>query len=163
MFANLGAAYGTAKAGGTCLSCVLRLGPVRVIHSAQSLICHHHTHLFPFAFLCSGHCVHGYYAPHGGHEEHCARDYVRLLAASLGAYTWTGRRCLLSDVSIVIWPYIAVLCRAGILGIYGLIVAAILVGKIQAPAAGKNGYSAFAGFSHLAAGLACGLSSLAGE
>ena len=93
---------------------------------------------------------------------------------------------------------------AGILGIYGLIVAAILVGKIQvraasiqcadderAPCAGTlavprhralaplptiaphsapilqvplptgNKYSSFAGFSHLAAGLACGLSSLA--
>lgn len=51
---------------------------------------------------------------------------------------------------------------AGILGIYGLIVAAILVGKIQAPSTGKNNYSSFAGFAHLAAGLACGLSALAG-
>lgn len=50
---------------------------------------------------------------------------------------------------------------AGILGIYGLIVAAILVGKIAAPVAvGQNAYSGFAGFAHLAAGLACGLSSL---
>lgn len=80
---------------------------------------------------------------------------------------------------------------AGILGIYGLIVAAILVGKsaacgaralafrprratprnpppfppcarpVDVPVPGKNQYSSFAGFSHLAAGLACGLSSLA--
>jgi len=50
---------------------------------------------------------------------------------------------------------------AGILGIYGLIVAAILVGKITPPVPGKNMYSSFAGFAHLAAGLACGLSSLA--
>jgi V-type H+-transporting ATPase proteolipid subunit len=51
---------------------------------------------------------------------------------------------------------------AGILGIYGLIVAAIITGKITAPVtAGANMYSSFAGFSHLAAGLACGLSSLA--
>jgi V-type H+-transporting ATPase 16kDa proteolipid subunit len=50
---------------------------------------------------------------------------------------------------------------AGILGIYGLIVAAILVGKIQVPMASGAKYSSFAGFSHLAAGLACGLSSLA--
>ena len=50
---------------------------------------------------------------------------------------------------------------SGILGIYGLIVAAILVGKIAAPVAvGQNAYSGFAGFAHLAAGLACGLSSL---
>ena len=50
---------------------------------------------------------------------------------------------------------------AGILGIYGLIVAAILVGKIQVPLPSGNKYSSFAGFAHLAAGLACGLSSLA--
>ena len=50
---------------------------------------------------------------------------------------------------------------AGILGIYGLIVAAILVGKITAPTITGNHYSSFAGFAHLAAGLACGLSSLA--
>ena len=85
---------------------------------------------------------------------------------------------------------------AGILGIYGLIVAAILVGKsasrrrrprpraarpprslallpraprasaalplpVDPPAGGLNAYSSFAGFAHLAAGLACGLSSLA--
>ena len=52
---------------------------------------------------------------------------------------------------------------AGILGIYGLIVAAILVGKIAPPAGGNNAYSSFQGFAHLAAGLSCGLSSLAGE
>lgn len=50
---------------------------------------------------------------------------------------------------------------AGILGIYGLIVATILTGKIDVPLPGKNQYSSFAGFSHLAAGLACGISSLA--
>ena len=50
---------------------------------------------------------------------------------------------------------------AGILGIYGLIVAAIITGKINPPVTGANMYSSFAGFSHLAAGLACGLSSLA--
>ena len=42
---------------------------------------------------------------------------------------------------------------AGILGIYGLIVAVILNQKI-------NGYSYKKGFSHLASGLCCGLSSL---
>ena len=44
---------------------------------------------------------------------------------------------------------------AGILGIYGLIVAVILNQKIN-----KGSYSKRAGFSHLAAGLCCGLSSL---
>merc|ERR1719152_985183 len=46
---------------------------------------------------------------------------------------------------------------AGVLGIYGLITAVIINGKI-APAAS---YSQFAGFAHLGAGLTVGLSSLA--
>merc|ERR1719245_2920471 len=43
---------------------------------------------------------------------------------------------------------------AGVLGIYGLIVAVIINQKIKKP------YSAFEGYAHLASGLACGLSSL---
>merc|ERR1711924_439702 len=46
---------------------------------------------------------------------------------------------------------------AGVLGIYGLITAVIINGKID-PAAQ---YSAFAGYSHLGAGLTVGMSSLA--
>merc|ERR1719264_1563012 len=46
---------------------------------------------------------------------------------------------------------------AGVLGIYGLITAVIINGKIQVNA----GYSAYSGFAHLAAGLTVGLSSLA--
>merc|ERR1711879_207799 len=47
---------------------------------------------------------------------------------------------------------------AGVLGIYGLITAVIISGKIAALPAG---YSAFAGFAHLSAGMTVGLSSLA--
>lgn len=51
---------------------------------------------------------------------------------------------------------------AGVLGIYGLIVAVILNGKFTKPEAdGYATYSQYNGFSHLAAGLCCGLSSLA--
>ncbi|CAI2381646.1 unnamed protein product [Moneuplotes crassus] len=46
---------------------------------------------------------------------------------------------------------------AGILGIYGLIIAVILLQKIEI----KETYGTFDGFRHLAAGLCCGLSSLA--
>ena len=46
---------------------------------------------------------------------------------------------------------------AGILGIYGLIVAVILLQKVN----GKNGYNYSNGFSHLASGLCCGISSWA--
>lgn len=52
---------------------------------------------------------------------------------------------------------------AGVLGIYGLIVAVILNGKLTQPDAGTGmaTYSQFTGFAHLAAGLCAGLSSLA--
>merc|ERR1712013_729000 len=45
---------------------------------------------------------------------------------------------------------------AGVLGIYGLITAVIINGKIKAPS-----YSAFQGYAHLSAGATVGLSSLA--
>jgi len=52
---------------------------------------------------------------------------------------------------------------AGVLGIYGLIVAVILNGKFTQPVAGTgySTYSQYNAFSHLAAGLCCGLCSLA--
>jgi V-type H+-transporting ATPase proteolipid subunit len=51
---------------------------------------------------------------------------------------------------------------AGVLGIYGLIVAVILNGKFSVPEAGGYAtYSQYSAFSHLAAGLCCGFTSLA--
>ena len=52
---------------------------------------------------------------------------------------------------------------AGVLGIYGLIVAVILNGKFSKPEAntGFATYSQYTAFSHLAAGLCCGFTSLA--
>lgn len=55
---------------------------------------------------------------------------------------------------------------AGILGIYGLIVAVILGSKIKYVTSGNQTqalapYNAFNGYKHLASGLCCGLSSLA--
>lgn len=50
---------------------------------------------------------------------------------------------------------------AGVLGIYGLIVAVILNGKITRPVDGTITYSQYEGFAHLAAGLCCGFASLA--
>ena len=47
---------------------------------------------------------------------------------------------------------------AGVLGIYGLIVAVIIQGSIVAPQNGLSQYSLYTGFAHLAAGLCCGLS-----
>lgn len=50
---------------------------------------------------------------------------------------------------------------AGVLGIYGLIVAIIIAGNISAPQDGGNTYSQFTGWAHLSAGLCCGLTCLA--
>lgn len=50
---------------------------------------------------------------------------------------------------------------AGVLGIYGLIVAVIIQGSIVQPQNGYSQYSLYTGFAHLAAGLCCGLSGLA--
>ena len=51
---------------------------------------------------------------------------------------------------------------AGMLGVYGLIVAVIIQGAITAPGAdGATKYSTFTGYAHLASGLCCGLSGLA--
>jgi V-type H+-transporting ATPase 16kDa proteolipid subunit len=50
---------------------------------------------------------------------------------------------------------------AGVLGIYGLIVAVIIQGSIVSPQNGMSKYSLYTGFAHLAAGLCCGLSGLA--
>ncbi|KAL3943096.1 MAG: hypothetical protein SGBAC_002829 [Bacillariaceae sp.] len=51
---------------------------------------------------------------------------------------------------------------AGVLGIYGLIVSVIITQSISSPGQdGSNTYSLFNGYTHLAAGLCCGLSCLA--
>jgi V-type H+-transporting ATPase proteolipid subunit len=50
---------------------------------------------------------------------------------------------------------------AGIIAIYGLVVAVLIAGSLKAPGAGETGYTAFKGFLHLGAGLAVGLSGLA--
>merc|ERR1719473_2086839 len=68
--------------------------------------------------------------------------------------------------SELIFKSLIPIIMAGILGIYGLIVAVILQGKIvQTPLnnipTGAWSYSAYNGYKHLASGLCCGLSSLA--
>lgn len=52
---------------------------------------------------------------------------------------------------------------AGVLGIYGLIIAVIISDSVKPISSGGRGhsdYSAFTGFAHLSAGLCCGLSGL---
>ena len=49
---------------------------------------------------------------------------------------------------------------AGVLGIYGLIVAVIIQGAITAPVNGMGKYSLYSGFAHMCAGMCCGFSGL---
>ena len=65
-----------------------------------------------------------------------------------------------SQTSLVMRNIIPVV-MAGVLGIYGLIVAVIIQGSIVSPQNGLSQYSLYTGFAHLAAGLCCGLSGLA--
>ena len=50
---------------------------------------------------------------------------------------------------------------AGVLGIYGLIIAVIIGSSIKPPTAQGAVYTSFSGFAHLSSGLACGLSGMA--
>mmetsp|Transcript_17454 Transcript_17454/g.47617 ORF Transcript_17454/g.47617 Transcript_17454/m.47617 type:complete len:209 (-) Transcript_17454:24-650(-) len=50
---------------------------------------------------------------------------------------------------------------AGVLGIYGLIVSVIITQAVAPPGDEHNSYSVFNAYTHLAAGLCCGLSCLA--
>merc|ERR1712195_293486 len=68
--------------------------------------------------------------------------------------------------SELIFKSLIPIIMAGILGIYGLIVAVILQARVQQTPinlipTGNWSYSAYNGYKHLASGLCCGLSSLA--
>jgi len=84
-----------------------------------------------------------------------------LVFANLGASYGTAKSGVgISSMGVLkpdlIMRSIIPVVMAGILGIYGMIVAVILGQKIS-----KTSYTYFEGYSHLAAGLCCGLSSLA--
>ena len=65
----------------------------------------------------------------------------------------------------LIFKSIVPVIMAGILGIYGLIIALLLFQKIKAPASFNTteepSYTYFTGYKHLASGLCCGISTLA--
>ena len=85
-----------------------------------------------------------------------------LICANLGAAYGTAKAGVGIATMGVLKPdkiikAIIPVIMAGILGIYGLIVAVILVQKVD----GATTYSYKDGFSHLASGLCCGISSWA--
>ena len=85
-----------------------------------------------------------------------------LVFANLGAAYGTAKSGVgICSMGVVLKPDLIIksvipVIMAGILGIYGLIVAVILQGKIT----GNSNYTLKSGFQHLSAGLCCGLSSL---
>jgi V-type H+-transporting ATPase 16kDa proteolipid subunit len=84
-----------------------------------------------------------------------------LVFANLGAAYGTAKSGVgISSMGVIkpelIMKSIIPVVMAGVLGIYGLIVAVILVQKIS-----DTSYSYYDGYKHLASGLCCGLSSLA--
>ena len=89
---------------------------------------------------------------------------IALTFANLGAAYGTAKSgvgiCAMGVMkpSVIIRGVIPVI-MAGILGIYGLIVAVILGQKLNEPETNK--YNEYKGFKHLGSGLTCGLTSLA--
>ncbi|EAR90397.1 vacuolar type H+-ATPase proteolipid subunit (macronuclear) [Tetrahymena thermophila SB210] len=86
---------------------------------------------------------------------------LALVLANVGAAYGTAKAGSgISSIGVwkpsIIMKSLIPVVMAGILGIYGMIVAVILIQKIS-----KSNYTDFDGYAHLAAGLACGLSSLA--
>jgi len=91
---------------------------------------------------------------------------VALIFANLGAAYGTAKSGVgVSSMGVMkpdlVMKSIIPVVMAGVLGIYGLIIAVIIANQVQAPSGGVTQYSSFTGYAHLAAGLACGLSGMA--
>lgn len=92
---------------------------------------------------------------------------VALIFANLGAAYGTAKSGVgVSSMGVMkpdlVMKSIIPVVMAGVLGIYGLIIAVIIAAGVTVPNGElKPTYSSFTGFAHLAAGLACGLSGLA--
>mmetsp|Transcript_1602 Transcript_1602/g.3478 ORF Transcript_1602/g.3478 Transcript_1602/m.3478 type:complete len:168 (+) Transcript_1602:52-555(+) len=92
---------------------------------------------------------------------------VALVFANLGAAYGTAKSGVgVSSMGVMkpelVMKSIIPVVMAGGVGIYGLIIAVIIANGVSPPLSnGVTQYSAFTGFAHLAAGLACGLSGMA--
>merc|ERR1712023_408244 len=89
-----------------------------------------------------------------------------IVFANLGAAYGTAKSGVgISSMGVLkpdlIMKSIIPVVMAGILGIYGMIVAVILAQKAPLEYNEKNNYTLVKGYRHLAGGLCCGLSSLA--
>jgi V-type H+-transporting ATPase proteolipid subunit len=91
---------------------------------------------------------------------------VALIFANLGAAYGTAKSGVgVSSMGVMkpdlVMKSIIPVVMAGVLGIYGLIIAVIIGSQITVPLPAGPTYSSFTGFAHLAGGLACGLSGMA--
>jgi V-type H+-transporting ATPase proteolipid subunit len=91
---------------------------------------------------------------------------VALIFANLGAAYGTAKSGVgVSSMGVMkpdlVMKSIIPVVMAGVLGIYGLIIAVIIANQVKGPTAEGTQYSSFNGYAHLAAGLACGLSGMA--
>ncbi|RWS22153.1 V-type proton ATPase 16 kDa proteolipid subunit-like protein [Leptotrombidium deliense] len=101
------------------------------------------------------------YAPFFGVMGCASAMVFSALGAAYGtAKSGTGIAAMAVMRPELIMKSIIPVIMAGIVAIYGLVVAVILAGNIQ-PNDAKNKYTLFDGFVHLGAGLSVGLSGLA--
>lgn len=98
------------------------------------------------------------YAPFFGYAGCAAAQIFTVFGAAYGTAKSAVGICSMGVMrpELIMKSVIPVI-MAGIIGIYGLVVAMVLKGKVKASSAGYNLNS---GFSHLAAGLTCGLCGL---
>ena len=95
---------------------------------------------------------------------------IALIMSSLGSAYGTGKAGMgISHIGVekpeLVMKSIIPVVMAGVLGIYGLIIAVIVADGVK-PFSASGGtrhsdYSAYSGFAHLSAGLCCGLSGVA--
>ncbi|VDK55736.1 unnamed protein product [Anisakis simplex] len=101
---------------------------------------------------------HAAYAPFFGYMGAASAQIFTVLGAAYG----TAKSAVgISSMGVMrpelIMKSVIPVIMAGIIGIYGLVVAMVLKGKVSAASAG---YTLDKGFAHLAAGLTCGLCGL---
>ena len=89
-----------------------------------------------------------------------------LIFANMGAAYGTGKSALgISSLGVgkpeLVMKSIVPIVMAGVLGIYGLIIAVIIANDVVGIKDGKPNYTYWMAFSHFGGGMACGLSGLA--
>ncbi|KAJ1616730.1 hypothetical protein T492DRAFT_1104693 [Pavlovales sp. CCMP2436] len=105
------------------------------------------------------------YPPHAAFFGYIGAT-AALVFANLGAAYGTAKSGRGISTMGVVYPalvmkHIIPVVMAGVLGIYGLIIAVIIGNGVQTTKNDMPNYPAFKGFAHLGGGLACGLSGLA--